>query len=184
MIALIVARYQSLVMMKKGLSETPMVARSVTSENKSKLKDLLISYKKNLIEHDLHNMTSTVGVPNVFLEFGGIQINQVLQPCHRLFTFQDVVANVEIWRKSHAVGILTVIEHVLNDIKVDLGMSTFDEEELNIEMDWEEVRDDSSFQSMVDTQDLGWSNTNTSTDSTLVGNRSVFFEDFAMTNTQ
>ena len=72
-----------------------------------------------------------------------------------------MVANVEIWRKSHAVGILTVIEHVLNDIKVDLGMSTFDEEELNIEMDWEEVRDDSSFQSMVDTQDLGWSNTNT-----------------------
>ena len=142
-------------------SETPMVARSVTSENKSKLFDLLISYKKKLIEHDLHNMTSTVGVPNVFLEFGGIQINQVLQPCHRLFTFQDVVANVEIWRKSHAVGILTVIEHVLNDIKVDLGMSTFDEEELNIEMDWEEVRDDSSFQSMVDTQDLGWSNTNT-----------------------
>ncbi|CAB3979996.1 Hypothetical predicted protein [Paramuricea clavata] len=74
--------------------------RSVTSEQKSKLKALMMSYKKELIESEIHNMNATVGVPNVFLEFGGFQIKQVLQSCHKTFTLEDVVTNVEIWRNQ------------------------------------------------------------------------------------
>ena len=54
-------------------------------------------------------MTSTVGVPNVFLEFDWLQIIQILQTCHKLFTVDDVLQNVEIWRKHHAVAVFYFI---------------------------------------------------------------------------
>ena len=94
------------------LCESSMRTRSVSSEQKSKLKAHLLSYKKELIDSETQNMTSTVGVPNVFLEFGGFQINQVLQTCHKLFTLEDVVTNVEIWRTQHAFGILSGIAQI------------------------------------------------------------------------
>ena len=69
---------------EEGLDDTSLCesafTRSVSSEQKSELKALLMSYKKGLIDSEIHNMTSTVGVPNVFLEFGGFQIKQILQP--------------------------------------------------------------------------------------------------------
>lgn len=158
--------------------------RSVTYEQKSKLKALLMSYKKELIESEIHNMTATVGVPNVFLEFGGFQIKQVLQSCHKLFTLEDVVTNVEIWRNQHAVGVLSVIAQVFGDIEVDTGLSTFIEDEMDFEMEWEEVRDDPSFQSMMDSQDWGYCETDSSMESNAPIDNSGFFENFAMTDNE
>ena len=83
-------------------------------------------------------MTSSVGIPNVFLEFGGMQISQVLNTCHKLFTIDDVIENVEIWRKNHALGILEAIKHVFNDIDKYLDLSAVEDEGLDIDMDWEE----------------------------------------------
>jgi hypothetical protein len=90
-------------------NDIPTIIRSVTSEDKATLKSLLMSYKMQLIEMEVNTMTSSVGIPNVFLEFGGMQISQVLNTCHKLFTIDDVIENVEIWRKNHALGILEVI---------------------------------------------------------------------------
>ena len=126
-------------------------------------------------------MTSTVGIPNVFIEFGGMQISQALNTCHKLFTIDDVIENVEIWRKNHALGILEAIKHVFNDIDICLDLSAVEDEGLDIDMDWEEVRDDSSFLNMVNSQSMEWSETDTSADTTLVENRSDFFEDLIST---
>ena len=155
--------------------------RSVTSEQKSTLKTLLLSYKKELIDNSTQNMTSTVGVPNVFLEFGGFQISQVLQTCHKLFTIEDVVDNVEIWRTQYAVGILSAMAHIFDDIELDIGASTSCDDELNVAMEWEDVRDDPSFLSLMDSQDSwGYCETEPSIGSDAPMDNSKFFEDFAV----
>jgi hypothetical protein len=135
-----------------------------------------MSYRMQLIEMEVNSMSSSVGIPNVFLEFGGMQISQVLNTCHKLFTIEDVIENVEIWRKNHALGILEAIKHVFNDIDKYLDLSAVEDEGLDIDMDWEEVRDDSSFLNMVNSQSMEWSQTDTSADTTLVENCSDFFE--------
>ena len=104
-----------------------------------------------------------------------MQISQVINTCHKLFTIDDVIENVEIWRKHHALGILEAIKHVFNDIDIYLDLSAVEDEGLDIDMDWEEVRDDSSFLNMVNSQSMEWSQTDTSADTTLVENRSDFF---------
>ena len=157
-------------------NEMPTIIRSVTSEDKATLNGLLMSYKMQLIETELNTMTSTVGIPNVFIEFGGMQISQVLNACHKLFTIDDVIENVEIWRKNHALGILEAIKHVFNDIDIYLDLSAVEDEGLDIDMDWEEVRDDSSFLNTVNSQSMEWSQTDTSADTTLVENRSDFLK--------
>ena len=157
--------------------------RSVSAEQKSRLKTLLLSYKKELIDDETQSMTSTVGVPNVFLEFGGFQISQVLQTCHKLFTLEDVVHNVEIWRTQHAVGILSVMVKIFDDIDLDIGASasTSWDDELNVAMEWEDVREDPSFLSLIDSQD-SWRDCETelSIESNAPMDNSKFFEDFAM----
>ena len=121
------------------------VVRSVTANEKAELKQLLITYKKKLIEQDVQGMTSTFGVPNAFVEFGWLQIIQIIQTCHKLFTVEDVLKNVEIWRKTHAVAVLDAVA-VFGDITIEHEMSMLAEDhQIDIEMDWEEIRNDSSF---------------------------------------
>ena len=60
-------------------------------------------------------MTLTVGISNVFLEFGRLQIVQALQTCHRLFKLEDILEYVEIWRRHHAIPILNEIAKVFDD---------------------------------------------------------------------
>lgn len=55
--------------------------RVVNSTDKAKLKELLVTLKKEMIEKKIAGMTSVVGVQNVFLKFGWLQIPQILQTC-------------------------------------------------------------------------------------------------------
>lgn len=106
-------------------------------------------------------MTSIVGVPNVFLEFSRFQIEQVLRNCHKLFT-------------QHAVGVLSAIAQIFRDVNVDTELLIDCDEEMNFEMEWEEVRDDPSFLSMMDSQDLGYCDTDSSMESNAPMNNSSF----------
>ena len=90
-------------------------------------------------------MASTVGVPNVFFEFGWLQIIQIMQTCHKLFTVEDVLKNVEIWKKTHAVALLDAVAQVFGDITIEHEMSMLGGDQIDIEMDWEEIRNYSSF---------------------------------------
>jgi hypothetical protein len=46
-----------------------------------------------------------------------LQIQQVLQTCDRLFTVEDVLENVEIWRR-HAIAIIDAVAQVFGDITI------------------------------------------------------------------
>ena len=155
--------------------------RAVNSSDKAKLKELLIKFKKELIEKEISGMTSTVGVPNVFLEFGWLQIIQILQTCHKLFTVDDVLQNVEIWRKHHAVAVLDAVAQIFGDITVEHDMSMFNEDHIDIEMDWEELRDDSSFHEFLDSHEFQFDETETTVESNEDGNDS-FLENLAVMN--
>ena len=54
--------------------------------------------------------------PSTLLEFGKLQILSIIKNCHKIFSISDVMQYVEVWRKSHAFGILTAINDVFNDI--------------------------------------------------------------------
>ena len=55
-----------------------------------------------------------------------------------MFDLQDVFNYVEVWRKEHAIAILNIISQCFGDIE---KVALFDD--LDVDMDWEEVRDDS-----------------------------------------
>ena len=94
---------------------------------------------------------------------------------------QMVITNVEIWRTQHAVGVLSAIAQIFGDVSVDTSLPADCEDEMNFEMEWEEVRNDPSFLSMMDSQDWIYCDTDTSMESNTPMNNSSFFEEFAMT---
>lgn len=123
-------------------------------------------------------MTSAAGVPNVFLEFGWLQIIQILQTCHKLFTVEHVLKNVEIWQRHHAYAVLNLISQVFGDITVEHDMPML-EELSNIEMDWEELKDHSSLNELWYSHEYDFDETETSVDSNEDGNDS-FLENLAV----
>ena len=46
-------------------------------------------------------------------------INQVVENCHRLFSLNDVLDCIEIWRQKYAVLILQTLKDVFNDVFSD-----------------------------------------------------------------
>ena len=61
---------------------------------------------------------------------------------------------VEVWRKSHAFGILTAINDVFNDISdIPVPESLAESDEIIGDMDWEEIHDDSTLFSLFDSDD-------------------------------
>ena len=61
---------------------------------------------------------TVVTCPNILLEFSMFHISQVLDSCHSLFTIDDVVESVEIWRNKYADDILKIAKNVLGDTNI------------------------------------------------------------------
>ena len=124
--------------------------------SKQKLKEL---EKKLLnLHHDLAKEVETptmVSCPNILLEFNSFHIEQVLGNCKQLFTVQDILNNVEIWRHNYAIIVLEIIREIFGDMTEEL-LSNKDDLRLDdsILSDWEHIRDDSKLNSLFDPQDL------------------------------
>ena len=93
--------------------------RTVSTSQKQILAESLKSYRSPLLQECYK--VRPVAYPNLFMEFGFPQISQVLENCHRIFTFQDIKNFVEIWRKIHANNVLAIIEEVFEDTDVDIS---------------------------------------------------------------
>ena len=61
---------------------------------------------------------------------------------------------MEISKTQHADGILSAIAQIFGDVNVDTSFPT-DCDEIHFEMEWEEVKNDPSFLSIMDSQDWG-----------------------------
>jgi hypothetical protein len=94
--------------------------------------------------------------PTNLLEFNNFHINQVLNNCYKLFTVNDILQNVEIWRHVHAFEILNIINRVFGDVDANELLGVGEEDLLNdtsFSSNWDDVRDD-SYISVMDTQEL------------------------------
>lgn len=83
------------------------LTRVVSDKNKIFLHEKLCEFKQNLQSNI--DVSSLVSCPNVIPEFDEFCISQVMQHCHSLFTLEDVLQLVEIWRSQYAIGILKII---------------------------------------------------------------------------
>jgi len=128
--------------------------RVVTQEQKKALKTELYSFQKELFEQvDIHKM---VTCPNILMEFKSFHINQVLQHCNVLFTINDILHKVEIWRMQYAIGIQQTLQTVFDDMFLDNLQNN--ECMISCEMsnysDWSQIKDDSTLNEMINSQDL------------------------------
>ena len=97
-----------------------------------------------------------VTCPNIVLEFNMFHINQVLDSCHCLFTINDVVKSVEIWRHKYPIDILKILMEIFGDTNIELPTEQLPEIELD-ETDFSEwiiIRDDSTLVDFINSQDL------------------------------
>lgn len=95
---------------------------------------------------DENNAVIAVSYPNVILEFGQEQINQILNHVETIFTLNDLRENVDFWKKAHAIDVLQIFSGVFGD--VELPIANIDDEESDDEFfneDWVAIRNDPSF---------------------------------------
>ena len=90
--------------------------RPVTDKNRMALKAKIKQYHDSILYEHARAMSNTVSLPSAIIEFGSLQMQQVLDNCHKLFSLSDVTNNVDVWRKCHAIGILKVVNDVFGDI--------------------------------------------------------------------
>jgi ATP-dependent DNA helicase RecQ len=137
-----------------SVNETPRQTRPVSRDQKKLLERELKSFRDNLIREHKEKVLNTVSLPTSLLEFGKLQILSIIKNCHKIFSISDVMQYVEVWRKSHAFGILTAINDVFNDISdIPVPESLAESDEIIGDMDWEEIHDDSTLFSLFDSDD-------------------------------
>ncbi len=80
------------------------VVRKVTSSQRKEVNNKLWLYGEMLLQK--YNDLKPVEFPNLFIEFGSNQVQQVIENLEEIFSIEDVYKNVEIWRKEHANNII------------------------------------------------------------------------------
>lgn len=130
----------------------------------SELKEKLISYQK-----DLHSKAhAQIGCkaparPSVLLEFNIFHVQQIVDNCDQLFSYNDILEYCEIWHKDYAIFILKILNEVFDDIVMVMVNFDDDMEMDEMEVDptlhdsvWDEIKNDSSLYSfnIDDTQIL------------------------------
>ena len=84
--------------------------------------------------------------PNVYVEFGALQIFQVIDNASKLFSLPHIMNCVEICRSEHASGVLNIFSQMFGDIEAGELTTDLDDSDLDetVDSDWLDIRDDSS----------------------------------------
>ena len=138
----------------KSSDSCPQKTRNVTTQQKKILEDKLLSYKEQY-RKSIGQKVKPISCPGIFVEFTDFQVHQVLKYCQSLFTLDDVLDQIEIWRAIHAKNILVMLSEVFSDIESDkddrhVTFEACDSDDNEVQHDWLEVRDDSHFSVELD----------------------------------
>ena len=104
---------------------TPLLSiksRTVTNEEKIILKDALLELQESLVG-------SAFGYCHGFSKE---LVSDVVACCHKLFTLRDLILNVPVFSKNHAVKILEIFNEIFNDI----DESTLCDESSNVNVEF------------------------------------------------
>eukprot|EP00794_Sanderia_malayensis_P004054 gene4054-4605_t len=118
--------------------------RKVLEFEKELLTEQLRFAMKNFLPEEIDSCTP-VSYPNIFCEFGNVQLSQAIEYCDRIFTLADVKKYVEVCRNVHANNILLAIDDMFKDFEInsdDLEVIEDSEFDDDIESDWAGMRDD------------------------------------------
>ncbi len=86
--------------------------RTVTAEQREDLRTRLFYFRDTL----RNGLPKQVIYSNIHLEFGRMQIHQIMQNVHKLFSIADIMNCTEIWRTEHANSVLEIQSNVFEDI--------------------------------------------------------------------
>lgn len=116
--------------------------RTVTKQQKASLESKLCDYRDVLRSKAPKQLL----YPNVCIEFGTVQILQVINNASKLFSLSDIMNCVEIWRSEHATAVLNILSQIFGDIGAEEFMADLDDSDLDatVDSDWLDIRDDSS----------------------------------------
>ena len=132
-------------------------SRVVSADQRRVLKSKLTAYDE-LHKRVTRNTVKPISYPSLLLEFGNFQIQQVINKCGNLFTLEDILDNIEIWRIVHANYILVALSETFNDINIDtaqLQLSDLDQEMEDELLDqWLDFRDDSQLDILADSFEI------------------------------
>jgi len=94
----------------------PSKTRLVSTAARTKVKEKLIMYHKEILDKLTNSIHEKVITPPKFLlGFSQLQISQVVQHCTEMFSVADICQYVEIWDKRHAWKIYNVLNEVFGD---------------------------------------------------------------------
>jgi hypothetical protein len=122
--------------------------RTVTAQQREDLKTCLFHFCDAL----------RIGLPkqviylSIHLEFGRMQIRQIMQNAHKLFSIADIINCTEKWRSEHTNAVLEILSNVFEDISKEeldnINDNDFNDLDETVDSDWVDIRDDSSVQAM------------------------------------
>lgn len=127
----------------------------VSNAARKLLQNRLLEFHKELSSQG--EVESMVTCPNVLLEFNSFHISQIVRNCHLIFTIKDLTEIVEIWRLKYAVTVIQILNDIFGDIDTTKFPAVEEEamdEQSSIQPDWVQLRDDSSLNLLIDTNDL------------------------------
>lgn len=127
------------------------------SNNERKVTDsqkLLLTEKLTLMAKIIATQSKSprsVISANALMQFDSDQVTQVVDNCHLLFSQEDVMKHVDIWKRTHAQMILNIIGNIFHDIEVmDCDL---DDDEIEDDIDnydeWDDIVNDDSFLSLI-----------------------------------
>ena len=118
--------------------------RHVSKTEKDLIRQKLLSYRASILPASTNEFIP-VGSTNVLFEFDHYQINQILENCCYVFTMDDLLEYVELWRNTHANNVMDILAEVFDDVDPNFDHLDSDTEEMDIEEeDWKEMMDGSS----------------------------------------
>ena len=138
-------------------AESQRQSRNISLPQRKLLEDKLKSYSFSLLPGKEDQLKS-VSYPNTIYEFGRFQIKQIMDSSHKLFTLSEILKHVEIWRHTHAVSVLNILNDVFEDIDTVAKLNDLSMRSSNknlIEEDWEEMKEDSELYNTLGSTVLG-----------------------------
>ena len=92
------------------------------------------------------NPADHIGFPTILMQFDDSQISNIMENCHVFFIVNDIMKHANIWKHSHTLAILKILEEVFVDIdhRFDQAMSDSDSsrEENETDMTYDAIIND------------------------------------------
>jgi hypothetical protein len=81
------------------------------------------------------------------MEFSHYQVCQISNNANKLFSIEDIMNCIEIWRREHVQIVLNLLSEVFGDIDIaelDVQLASDNDMDDTIDPEWVDIRDDSS----------------------------------------